>query len=178
MGIVDNMFWHSLKIKKRDFLLFKNDRSSRSSAHNLKNKITNSLSHQNNFHLLKFLVLPAIAFINWRNYFIYCSLTPATGGKFKSYSQGGFFRMSSSYQRNMIVVFFVTLSLNNLDTRDKWRHYYIYFRFLLQIYKLNFCKSKKGWILPLPTWMAMNTRVTLTNVITLNVRYSPQKSIY
>jgi len=56
------------------------------------------------------------------------ALTQAMKGA--NYHQGGFCRISPSYQRSMKVVF-VKISLNNLSFRSKWRHHYIYFRFLV-----------------------------------------------
>jgi len=79
------------------------------------------------------------------------TLSPLTGGKLLP---GWFLAKSHIVFSGMRQLFFVTLSLNNLGFGIKWRLHYIYFRFSLQVYTVNFCKSEKR-ILPPQTWMAI-----------------------
>jgi len=68
------------------------------------------------------------------------TLSPLTGGKLLP---GWFLAKSHIVFSGMRQLFFVTLSLNNLGFGIKWRLHYIYFRFSLQVYTVNFCKSEK-----------------------------------
>jgi len=63
----------------------------------------------------------------------YLTMTLATGGE-SNLPHIGFFLQNLTYscQPNLTVVF-VTLSMNNLSFRDKWRPHSIYFRFSLQV---------------------------------------------